>query len=98
MTDIFTFFLLVRIPFLVTLLGYFALAHFEKGIRLKRAATAFILYFSVALIAQIFQVLNWIEAGLWFVAVPGTLTYAVLVLAVTLDLRHHYRENGNGKH
>lgn len=97
MNDFFTFALLVRIPFLVTLLGYFALVHFEKGIRLRRSSMAFLLYFSVALVAQILQVMNLVTIALWFVAIPGTLTYAILVGAMTLDLRKHYRENG-GNH
>lgn len=98
MTDIFTFLLFVRVAFLVTLLGYFALAHFEKGIKLRRAALAFILYFSAALVAQILQVMELNLEALWFVAIPGTLTYAVLVVAITLDLREHYRTNGHSKH
>lgn len=97
MSDIFTFMLLVRMPFLVTLLGYFALAHFEKGIRLRRSSVAFLLYFSVALIAQVLQVMEQNVIALWFVALPGTFTYAALVLAMTLDLREHYRTNGKQK-
>lgn len=89
--------LLLRSACDVALIGAFALAHFERGIRMKRSALGFVLYWSVSLVAQILIHQGHFDWGTWWIASAGTLSLLVLTVTLVLDLREHYRTNGYAK-
>lgn len=89
--------LLLRSACDVALIGAFALAHFERGIRMKRAALGFVLYWSVSIIAQVLIHQGHFAWGAWWIASAGTLALLLLTGTLFLDLREHYRTNGHTK-
>lgn len=87
--------LLIRIAAVIGLIGAFALAQFERGIRLRFSMMAFILYWSTSLTAQILSHLKLYAQATMFVAIVGTPMLVLLLFALVIDLRRHYRTGAN---